>query len=389
MNKARLTHGLKMVFFSLIPVALLYVIGVTVSDMIIHRTPETLTDPESGASYYTMKIGKLPWSPRSTTPLNSLGFPDEEFDGITKEEGCVHIVFSGDSFTFGDSVDRDKNYVSRVRQRMAEEYPDRCIRIFNIAERMTTIEQQTARIHETMDLLQPDAIILGQFQNDLSDLTMPGSIAYRPESEGADTNFWGDVLRTSIPGYTNPMVRLMTYQLFGLMITNDMTYEAPLAAWSVLERDPDGESARELTGLYEDFYAALNAELAAKGIEFGVVILPSKLDVLAKRYPEGEFFQSLADKYEVPSLAVLEALDERRDRYTFQMYDGHMSEYGNEVVADAVMEWLLASPEAPIAALTRPTPERPMTAVKDEGSSRKRADAAGRTALADVPAGSR
>jgi hypothetical protein len=340
---------MKVVLFSLLPALMLLVLLEVASHLLTVRTFDTVRDPDTGGGYYSMRTGVMPWSQRSVTPLNSLGFPDDEFTGIEKGE-CLHVVFTGDSFTFGDAVDRERNYVSLVKAATRERFPDQCIRMFNIAERMTTIEQQAKRVRETMAALQPDIVILGQYQNDLTDLTNPGSIAFRPRAEDGQSNHWGERLRR-IPGFTNSTVRMLTYRTFSWMIMNDVEYDRPLAAWSVLADSSQREAAEFLTGIYRDMYLDLAAELQQRGIAFGAVIFPSKLDVLAKRYPEEEFFLSLAREAGIPHLSLMPRLNRTRDRYTYQMYDGHLSEYGNEISAEEIVGWLYDSVPAPFPSL--------------------------------------
>jgi hypothetical protein len=38
----------------------------------------------------------------------------------------------------------------------------------------------------------------------------------------------------------------------------------------------------------------------------------------------------------------------------FYVYDGHLSEFGNQVVADAVWKWLFTTTPSPVVAVRRP-----------------------------------
>jgi hypothetical protein len=347
------TKRIKFVVFSLIPLIVLAVAANFLAKLAIHRGIETVTDPLTGITRYSMHLGGFPWSHYSETKLNSLGLPDEEFVNILPKNGCIHVVFSGDSFTFGDAVDRDRNWVSIVRDMVALHYPQRCIRIFNIGERMTTIDRQSARIRQVFPLIEPDLVILGQYQNDLTDLTNPGSPAYRPDTVGQKTTYWGDVVKRSVPFYTAAFPRWLTYRAFAFMIQHNMQYDV-LWKWSVLEAKGDTTMAAWLKGMYHDLYAELLADLRAHGTQFGVIILPSKMDVLAKRYPEGNYFRALAEEFDVAHLELLPALDSARADYPYQYYDGHLSVSGNRVVALHVLPWL----ERTFPALFVPQPAR-------------------------------
>lgn len=332
---------LKLVIMSLLPALVLLVVAQTYAYLTIYRDIQVEDDPLLGTpAVYRMHFGKAWWGQTTETPLNSLGFPDEEFAGIGPKGDCVHIVFSGDSFTFGDAVDRHRNFFSLVERAIARKYPERCVRLFNIGERMTTIQEQRERIRKTRDLLQPDIVILGQYQNDLTDLTNPGNVAHQPpDTTGGDGLWWGDVVRKRVPFANASLTRFLTYRAFAFMITRDIQYDM-LGQWSVLADDRNQALADRLTSIYRGMYLELVEELRANGIEFGTIILPSKLDLLAGRYPEGDFFIELARNAEVPYVTVFDALDASRAEYPYQMYDGHLSEAGNEVVAGAVFRWL-------------------------------------------------
>ncbi len=336
----------KLILFSLIPAVVLVLLAEGLAQLLVFRQDHFEADPLVGdVAVYSMRFGRGWWAYGSQTPLNSMGFPDREFSSVGPKGDCVHVVFAGDSFTFGDAVDRHRNFVSLVERAIQRSRPDACVRAFNLGERMTSIDRQARHVRSTLEVLDPDLVILGLYQNDLTDLTNPGSPAYEapdetPEGFDGNTNWWGDVLRNRVPFSNAALVRFLSYQAFAFMIRNDIRYDV-LAQWSVLEDPGSAQLAERLTGIYRDLFRDLVDELRARGTEVGVVILPSKLDILAHRYPEEAFFRTTAEEAGVPSLSVFDALDENRRPYPYQMYDGHLSVAGNEVVARQVYRWLL------------------------------------------------
>jgi hypothetical protein len=346
----RFTRALKLAAFSIAPVALLLVLGHCTADLLTHRELAFETDSLTGVSRYRMRVGRLPWSHESVTTLNTLGFPDVEYATLGPKDGCVHVVFTGDSFTFGDVTDGDKTWVSLVRERLATHHPGRCVRVFNIAAPMTTIEHQIKRVRETVDVLKPDYVILGQYQNDLVDLTMFGGVAYRPATDTAVTTNWGDRLRQTIPGFDSPLPRLVTYEAFKLFVERNIRVDI-LRRWSILADSSNVEQARWLTGIYGGIYDTLMTELRARKIGVAVVIMPSKFDLMAGRYPEGAYFEDLARRHAVPALSVYNALDARRVPMPYYTFDGHLNERGNRIVADTVYRWLTTASTTPFPAL--------------------------------------
>lgn len=350
-SNQRLMVKAKLVIFALIPAALIFACAEVFAGLTIKRDIAVINDSASGQRLYTMRIGKFPWSRRSVTPLNALGFPDDEFSNIEQKGDCVHLVFSGDSFVFGDGVDRDSNFVELMKRRAGAENRGRCVRMFNIAQRATTIEQQARRVRETLEILQPDIVILGQYQNDLTDLTNPRLAAEGAQAtrNGRTSRPW-TVVRDWLTVFNVDLVRFLSYHAFAYMIKHDIRHDV-LSRWSVLADASQRETAAELMEIYTEQYDSLVAELRDRGIALGVLILPSKFDLLAQRYPEEAFFVGLADKHGVPYLLLFPTLDANRTPYPYLMYDGHLNEVGNRVVATAVYEWLYRADRTPFPTL--------------------------------------
>ena len=126
---------MKLVAFSLIPMVLLVGCAELIAGLTIRRDIGVETDPATGRRTYTMRIGRVPWGREGVTPLNELGFPDDEFDEIGPKGDCLHVVFSGDSYVFGDGVDRDDSFFQLVKRAATGRVTHRCVRFFNIAER--------------------------------------------------------------------------------------------------------------------------------------------------------------------------------------------------------------------------------------------------------------
>jgi hypothetical protein len=350
-QRGRWPHRAKLVVFSVLPAVILLAAAEVAAHLVTHRTLAYTLNEFTQQTEYRLRTGRLPWSPVSVTRLNSLGLPDDEFVNVLPKGECIHVVFAGDSFVFGDAVDRDRSFFSLVSHASAFRNSDRCIRFFNVAQQGTTIYEQRQRIEETLPLLEPDLIVIGQYQNDLTDLTNPGSYLYTAAPADEEPNFWGDRLRMSIPGFNSNLFRLLTYRAFAFMITNDIAYDV-LWKWSALEGGNNREYAERLKSAYTQLFAGLVQDLRGRGVEVGVVILPSKMDLLAKRYPEGDFFALLAAAHEIPSVEVFSALMNERRPYAYQMYDGHLSEAGNAVVAREIYAWLFESPDEPFPLLS-------------------------------------
>ena len=332
---------LKMIAFALTPVTVLFLICEGLTAAVIQRNQKVEKDPATGELTYVFRMGRYPWSHESRTRLNAMGFPDVAFDKLPPKGDCTHVVFAGDSYVFGDGVDGDKSYVSLVRTRTAERFPDRCLRIFNLGERATTIDRHAENLARTWSLLQPDIVILGHYQNDLSDLTKPWLRTQAPSQTtppAGGTDRWLP-FKLSVPLVGASINRWLTYQTVAGMTVQGIHYDL-LARWSVLADKNSEALAAQLKTQYSALYNSTIDDIRRRGAEVGVVIVPSKFDVLAGRSPEESFFLELARGKSVPALSLFPSFDKQRSPYPYLKYDGHLNERGNELVAEAVMGWL-------------------------------------------------
>lgn len=345
---------LKLVLFSLLPLVVIAVLAQTYAYIATERTIDMVTDSITGQQSYSMKIGLWPWSHRSYTPINSLGLPDREFVGLVPKNGCVHVLLAGDSYTFGDATSAEFRWGNVLQGITSRRIRDRCIRFFNIGVRNTTIDTTIVRIHQVLPLIQPDVVILSQYQNDLTDLSNPGSPAWVPRGHGRQyDSHWGTRLARMVPGYNVSLFRFLTYNAFAYMIEHNVKYDV-LSTWSVLENKNSTAYANKLEKIYHDLYGELVQDMRARNIQFVAMGFPSKMDVLAKRAPELEFWQSLAKEYDVPFLSLMPTMDANRAGMPFYLYDGHMNEFGNRVAADAIWKWLFNTHPAPAPLLQQP-----------------------------------
>ena len=162
----------------------------------------------------------------------------------------------------------------------------------------------------------------------------------------------GDSIRVTVPIFKVSTVKMLTYHAFAFMIQNGIKRDE-LRHWSVMANPERQQEAKRYQETYSKLYGDLVAALSSRGIALGVLILPSKLDVLAGRYPEEAFFLGLARQYHVQHLRLYPVFDEHRSPYAYLMYDGHLNEQGNRLVASAVYSWLFDGEPAPFPGLRK------------------------------------
>lgn len=360
---------LKLILFALIPVTILAALAEVLAAFTIERVARIVPRDGSPAREYRMRTGEWPWSRVSITPINSLGFPDREFPDPSAPKTCAHVVVIGDSFVFGDGVDGDSSWVGILQREAASRTGGPCLKVFNLGERGTSVPRQARRLHELRARLRPDVVILGQYQNDFTDLLEPeptpliltsSDTASTGPGEGrtigreGGATGWGNV-QDRLKLFNPKLVRYLSYHVFAAMITNGI-HRDELEHWSVFEDSTRRDVARGLEEQYAASFDSLAAALAADSVDFGVVIFPSKFDVLAGRYPEESRFLKMAGKHRLPALRIFPVLDTMRAPYAFLLYDGHLNERGNRLVADAVSSWLFGSASAPFPVLRASTP---------------------------------
>lgn len=362
----RRPHGigaLKLVFFALIPVSVLAAVAEIAAAFTIVRSAhiETMVD---GGREYRMRIGRWPWTRETRTTINSDGFPDREFPAVGTPKTCVHVVLVGDSFVLGDGVDGDSSFTSIVGRTLATLPDGRCVRTFNLGERGSTIPRQARRVRELRARLAPDIVILAQYQNDLTDLleqeprdlgvrTMTADFASRADlTTGIRVTTEGRRIREPLPvvsriSFLKPrFVRYLAYHTFAALISSGI-HRDELERWSVLADSTRKDEAARLQEQYTASFDSLAIDLARDSIAFGVIVLPSKFDLMAGRFPEEPFFLRTAARHRLPALRLFPVLDANRRPYAFLMYDGHLNAHGNRLVANAVTEWLLRTAPAP------------------------------------------
>jgi hypothetical protein len=83
---------------------------------------------------------------------------------------------------------------------------------------------------------------------------------------------------------------MITYRAFEFFIEHDI-HEDVLRRWSVLADPSDSAYSQTLSATYDSHYANLVDSLRARKIAFGVIMIPSKMDLMTARYPEGDFFR--------------------------------------------------------------------------------------------------
>jgi GDSL-like Lipase/Acylhydrolase family len=111
--------------------------------------------------------------------INSLELRDPREYDLKKRSNTFRILVLGDSVTFGHGSVYEHTYPYLTEQRLAAWRPDIDWQVWNAAVPGYNTSQELAHLLEVGDRFQPDLVVVGFFDNDLSDnhpLPQPGRI---------------------------------------------------------------------------------------------------------------------------------------------------------------------------------------------------------------------
>ena len=181
--------------------------------------------------------------------------------------------------------------------------------------RNTTIDTTIVRIHQVLPLIQPDVVILSQYQNDLTDLANPGSPAWVPAATAAVTTATGaSGSARSFPVTTSRSLRYLTYNAFAFMIEHNIKYDV-LSTWSVLETHAKKAFADKLEGIYHDLYGSLVKDMKVPQHPVRRAHLPEQDGRAGEAVPGGSnSFTGSRKSTTYPILSLMPTLDANRRR---------------------------------------------------------------------------
>lgn len=131
-----------------------------------------LSDPVLGQR---LSPGYEGWFAGVPVRINALGFRDQRDYAIAKPAGAFRILVLGDSVTFGHGTRSDTTYPYLLEQRLRAWQPNVDWQVWNLGVPGYATSQELAYLDRVGPLYQPDLVIVGFYQNDLT-----GNVAPRP-----------------------------------------------------------------------------------------------------------------------------------------------------------------------------------------------------------------
>jgi len=294
-----------------------------------------------------------------------------------KGEGEFRIAMLGDSFTMGSAV-AEENCISRLLEgRILAEMPDANIRVINCGVGGGGVLQELGMLRERILPLKPDLVILQLFPSNDVDNAL-GVVGKRQRAYYED---WHSTLRDYRFG-SLPQVRAERWMLRNVRVYQTVrrstgkpwirsfleslrlfspvresyrpsedrpdTLEVDLAEWY-----PELEEGLEIM---KEHILQMRDECRERGVDFMAYSIPLREEVsdapweeLTGYYPSVGYermkglrrLDAFLDAEGIPRVAVAEAL--RAADTEGELYyplDGHLSEFGNDVVARVWAEYL-------------------------------------------------
>ncbi len=257
------------------------------------------------------------WSPG---PSNSLGFRERE---IPAKSQRYRIVVVGDSFTWGQGIERDERFSNRLERMLGPSYE-----VLNFGIPGDNMPEHLIRLEPALSV-SPDFVLLQLYINDFETREMvrpnpypllPGALGREFEGSsifyGLMQNQWTTV--QGVLGLSETYVHYMARNL----------------------RDPDASSARQAFGQLREFFERARAD----GVPAGAVLFPAT-DSLAARgraYPFGYLHQGvreLCTAERVPCLDLLPAYSTFADPRAMWVspFDAHPNSEANRLAADEML----------------------------------------------------
>jgi len=277
---------------------------------------------------------------------NSLGYRGTDV-AARKPPGELRILFTGDSFVYGDFVNDDQTLPAQLERRLNE----RCanVRVVNAGLGDATIVEEAQLIDRGLRL-SPDFVILLFSENDIADLNRPSTWDRLATNRKAKSHF---------PlGTLYPLLRRTAVWNFALDVR--ATWRARKQAGQAtsgnvfLTAAGDSNSVtRELRESYRRALLAVRDTLAGRSIPLVLVAYPSHMAVTHEAMRDQMAWvtrtAAAANLVEVNLLAPLVASGLPPESLYLLPYDGHPSPRGYEIAARYMTDQLLAAGRGPLA----------------------------------------
>jgi lysophospholipase L1-like esterase len=270
--------------------------------------------------------------------INAMGYHDHDEFKPLPAAVTRRILFVGDSFTWGASAGLGESFVELVEKRLAR---NGSVAVWNAAIPASGTNQAVAVSRRLTPLMDANLVILGLYENDLTDNVYPLGSNLRTRSGIAIGQYrfeakTGNVAKLEPHEIRDRLMRRVTAResgVYGWLRTAAMIRNAATGAARPRLRDVSGEKL-DATHRY---LRELALDCAANGATLHVLLIPSRGTVEFGPSPEYRALESLLRDLSIEPIAPLQALT--RDDYQ-RAPDTHWNRSGHALAANALLEVL-------------------------------------------------
>jgi hypothetical protein len=281
----------------------------------------------------------------SRADLNRHGYRDRDFS--EEKAGRKRLLMSGDSFLFGDNVAPHQTLPRALQRSLGGDY-----QVFNLGVAGDGPDQSYARLLRDGLALEPDAVALALYPaNDFNDLAK--NRLYVFDDAGRLVFNADNPVAAALPTFRTGVLlrKLLTGR--GLSPQTEAQLGAVLGfdAYDLL-LDPTAPDAAHKIRLMRGVLRLFRDTLAARGVDFCVLILPSLENIQDDArfreagVPREQYFANEAIARRICEEEGIDSLDLRdgflanRGERLYLAADGHLSVRGNLLAARALAEHL-------------------------------------------------
>lgn len=288
--------------------------------------------------------------------INALGFRGEEVQ-TPKPADRFRIVAMGDSVTFGNGVGEDETYAARLALMLSTDGL-RGMEVINAGIPAYDTWQQALLLEEVVPSLEPDLVILGFYENDISP---------RPKVMHPIINKDGEPPRRGFGAWLGNR-RIFLLKKSRVLILGREAYQRALSRWSpspaagIRAALLNGGQHPSLEVGWNEVKRSLNGMLTitnTAGIPFRIVIFPMPEQVWnteAQTSAYQEYLQGITRELGVPTLDLLPAFRSavHNGKSVYIPWDWHPNAEGHRVAAQAIRDfvqpvvakWIVTHPTA-------------------------------------------
>ncbi len=278
---------------------------------------------DTSDAYTGLQTYKLWWDRH--VRLNSWGYRDREYEPVSQFDDHLRVAVLGDSFAFGQGIDREEDLLSRrIERELTGRLPQgRVVSAFNLAHGGIATVDQLDIFEGVEPRLKPQVVVLAYMLNDVGDGT-----EFRAVNHPA-LDPWRTVMKASVG---LDFIIWRAYTAFFMENRGkplpELTYFANQDIW----------------GRHRAHIDALVQAVRDSGSELVVVVYPFlRLPAFADLQQQGlDQVLAVFAEHGIPAIDVSTVVDVTDPQYVVNGFDPHPNERLHQTVAPLVADAIIA-----------------------------------------------